>query len=129
MTLNPDDTRPESVRVADAIRTQITSGDLRPGERVPSVRALAEQFDVAEMTAQKAIETLRADGLIITRPGKGSFVRDLSEVPTPAEPSAQYAALSRHLDAIDETVRNLAQQLEELQTEVRSNRSRPQPKQ
>ena len=120
MTLSPDDTRPESVRVADAIRAQITSGELRAGDRVPSVRSLAEQFGVAEMTAQKAIEIIRAEDLIITRPGKGSFVRDSAEAPTPAGPSAQFAALSSHIDAIDSTVKELAERLQALESEFRS---------
>jgi GntR family transcriptional regulator len=123
MTQEPDDTRAESVRVADAIRAEVASGSLRPGDRVPSVRNLAVKYGVAEMTAQKAVTTLRNEGLIVTKVGKGSFVRDVAAAPdTPAE-SPQYVALTRHLDALDSTVREMADRLQELETAFRSGQS------
>jgi DNA-binding LacI/PurR family transcriptional regulator len=56
--------------VADAIN----SGQLKPGDRVPSEKDLAEQFNVSRITSKKALERLYQDGLIDRIRGKGSFV-------------------------------------------------------
>jgi GntR family transcriptional regulator, arabinose operon transcriptional repressor len=58
--------------VADAIN----SGRLKPGDRVPSEKELAEQFSVSRITSKKALERLYQDGLIDRIRGKGSFVAD-----------------------------------------------------
>jgi GntR family transcriptional regulator len=52
----------------------IQSGQLRPSDRVPSEKELSQGFEVSRMTARKAIDQLVSDGLIIRRPGKGTFV-------------------------------------------------------
>lgn len=62
-------------RVLDELRGQILAGDLREGERLPSVRAITERFGVTTGTAARAIAELRAEGLVITRQGAGVFVR------------------------------------------------------
>ena len=55
MSLDPDDPRPPYVQVANALRDAITSGTLRPGEKLPSGSDLAERYGVARMTVQNAI--------------------------------------------------------------------------
>lgn len=63
------------IRVADNLRARIESGLLRPGDKLPSVSALVNEFDVVGTTVQKAIRTLKAAGLVESRPGKGLYVR------------------------------------------------------
>jgi DNA-binding transcriptional regulator YhcF (GntR family) len=63
------------LRVAAAIRHRITSGALRPGDRVPSTRQVVRDFGVAMATATKALTVLRDEGLVVTRPGSGTVVR------------------------------------------------------
>lgn len=70
------DTRPAYLRVADTIRAQIDSGEIAPGEPIPSVTKLMADFGVANTTAQKAMRALKAAGLVETRPGKGVYVRE-----------------------------------------------------
>ena len=48
---------------------------LRPGDRLPSVRALAERFDVAMPTMREALQRLEATGMVQVRHGAGIFVR------------------------------------------------------
>jgi DNA-binding GntR family transcriptional regulator len=132
VSLNTDDPRAAYLQVADALRRDIRTGELKPGERVPSIRALSDRFGVSAMTIQSALRELRNLDLITTQQGRGTFVRSdalsaLSRLTEEQSQSADYLALSKHLDTIDETVRNLAQQLQELQAEVRSNRSQQQP--
>lgn len=61
--------------IAERIRT----GEYKPGERIPSLVALIEEFGIANATGQKVMRALRADGLIRTEPGMGSFVTTLEE--------------------------------------------------
>lgn len=56
------------------LRRQITTGRLKPGDRLPSSRELAAQFGHANMTVRKAVDVLRAEGLVYTLTGLGSFV-------------------------------------------------------
>lgn len=63
------------VHVADELRTAIVGSTLRPGARLPSERALADEFDVSRATIVSAFHLLRGEGLIETRRGAGSWVR------------------------------------------------------
>lgn len=58
------------------ISKRIRSGEIKVGERVPSLVDLMTEFEIASATAQKVIKQLRADGLIRTSPGIGSRVAD-----------------------------------------------------
>lgn len=66
---------PKYVQIANAIRDQIARGDLRPGDEVPSERAIAVSWNVARPTATKALNHLRVAGLVDARQGAGTFVR------------------------------------------------------
>jgi GntR family transcriptional regulator len=62
-------------QIAQIYRDKIGSGELQAGDRVPSIRTLAQDYDVATTTAQKVIEALRDEGLIVTSP-MGAFVAE-----------------------------------------------------
>ncbi|MBC8093863.1 MAG: GntR family transcriptional regulator [Pseudonocardia sp.] len=68
---------PKYLQIAQDIRERITRGDLPAGAEVPSERQLASAWQVARPTAARALETLRRDGLVETRRGAGTFVRDV----------------------------------------------------
>ena len=61
--------------IAEAIRSQIESGELPPGAQLPSERDLAATYGTARNTAREAVRLLAEAGLVITDQGKGSFVR------------------------------------------------------
>ncbi|MFF9215501.1 GntR family transcriptional regulator [Streptomyces viridosporus] len=61
-------------QVAEVIRERIADGTYPPRTRVPSVVQLSTEFGIAQATAQKVHRALRAEGLIYTEPGLGSFV-------------------------------------------------------
>jgi DNA-binding transcriptional regulator YhcF (GntR family) len=63
-----------SVRIAGAIRRRITTGELRPGDRVPSTRQIAREWGVAIATATRVLATLRQEGLVVAVPGVGTVV-------------------------------------------------------
>lgn len=66
---------PPWVRVTDVLRERIVSGELPPGAMVPSIVSIHQEFGIAKTTARKVLAQLRAEGLITTTPGWGSFVR------------------------------------------------------
>lgn len=59
-----------------ATRLRAEVARLRAGDRLPSSRALTEQYKVSPVTVSRALSTLAAEGLIVTRPGSGTFVAD-----------------------------------------------------
>ena len=61
--------------IAAGIARLITSGDLAPGDRLPTVRALAADLGVSPATVSHAWQTLAANGLILSRGRSGSVVR------------------------------------------------------
>ncbi|MBB4137100.1 AcrR family transcriptional regulator [Gordonia humi] len=62
-------------RIADGLRTRIAQGGLRPGDPVPSTRAIMRDHNVAMATASRVLALLQADGLVESTPGRGSVVR------------------------------------------------------
>ena len=60
--------------IADEIRTRITSGQLAPGQAIPSARAITREWGVAVATATRAVAVLREEGLVYARPGVGTVV-------------------------------------------------------
>jgi GntR family transcriptional regulator len=75
MMVNPGDPRSPYRQVADALRAEIQSGALRPGDPIPSNTTIMDRFKVASSTAQRAVRTLASEGLVQSVPGRGVFVR------------------------------------------------------
>jgi GntR family transcriptional regulator len=78
LTVRPEEipmTAPKYVRVADAIRDQIRSGQLKPGDRLPSTRELEAQFGVSYGSIRGAMLVLKAEGLVRGQPGEAVYVR------------------------------------------------------
>lgn len=61
-------------QIMNQLAEQITSGELKPGERLPDERSLAEMFGVTRSRIREALRALSLIGLIDIRPGGGSFV-------------------------------------------------------
>lgn len=70
----PEPSEPPYVRIAAELSRRITDRELAPGDKVPSTRQVAQEFGVALATAAKALDVLRAEGLVITRPRSGTVV-------------------------------------------------------
>ena len=62
-------------QIADNLREQISSGALRAGDQLPTEPQLAETYDASRSTIRLAIGMLTTNGLIETRQGMGTFVR------------------------------------------------------
>ncbi|MGH3783306.1 MAG: GntR family transcriptional regulator [Pseudonocardiaceae bacterium] len=61
-------------RIADDLRQQISSGELAPGQRVPSEADLMRRYGVSRGTARQGLALLEATGLVTAVHGKGRFV-------------------------------------------------------
>lgn len=75
MSINPGAAEFPHRQIAAELRARIRRGDWAPGERLPSIPALAEAYGVAKQTVQRTIDQLRVEGLLITKPGSGTYVR------------------------------------------------------
>ena len=69
-----DNERPIYLQLVEKLRTQIVSGELKKGERIPSVRELAMSARVNPNTMQKALVELENEGLVYTERTNGKFV-------------------------------------------------------
>ncbi len=65
-----------SERVVSALRQQVFSGEITPGQKLPTESQLTETFGVSRTVIREAVATLAADGLVESRQGAGIFVRD-----------------------------------------------------
>ena len=75
MEINPGSPEAPHRQIAAQLRAKIVGGAYQPGERLPSIPALTEGYGVAKQTVQRAIDQLRIEGLLITKPGSGTYVR------------------------------------------------------
>lgn len=99
-----------SERVAAAIREAIHAGAVAPGQRLPAERDLARDYDVSPVTVRRAIAQLRADGVIETRTGRGTYVR-LRPAPTRLEGSAGATQRSSPTATIEAAPERIAEAL------------------
>jgi GntR family transcriptional repressor for pyruvate dehydrogenase complex len=92
-------------RIADTIVEQmerlILNVTLKPGEKLPVERELSEQFNVSRASLREAIAILEARGLISSRRGEGTFVRDVM-APSLTEPLKEL--MERHRGTVYDIV-------------------------
>ena len=65
---------PKYQRVADAIRERIRTGELKPGDRLPSTKRLEAEFGVSYGSIRGAMLVLKAEGLVRGQPGEAVYV-------------------------------------------------------
>ena len=66
---------PIYLQIVNQIKAMIMSGELAPGDALPSMRNLAMQMRISLITTKRAYEELERDGFIESYTGKGSFVK------------------------------------------------------
>ena len=102
-------------QIADRLREQIDSGQLAPGQRLPSEPDLVRQFDASRNTVRLAIALLTNQGLVVTRQGLGSFVTE------PAQPFT--AVMSRvHVQPAGRQAASTLPEVGNAPAEVRTSR-------
>jgi DNA-binding GntR family transcriptional regulator len=128
MSLRVDDSRAPYLQVADDLRKAIVSRELTAGAKLPSVRELAAQYGVANMTVQNGLRLLRDEGLIYGVPGRGSFVRHHIQQNQTGQAedahSPEYMTFMQQLEAITDEVHRLAERVSQLEDAARPGTSR-----
>ena len=61
-------------QVADQVKKNIISGELKEGQVLPSVRALSSQLRISALTVKKSYDRLEDEGFVVTVQGKGTYV-------------------------------------------------------
>jgi GntR family transcriptional repressor for pyruvate dehydrogenase complex len=84
-------------RVLDLIRNE----NLNPGDRLPSVRSMAERFSVAAPTMREALRRLQTSGVVELRHGSGVYVRNSQERMVLANPNRSELDVVTILDLLD----------------------------
>ena len=102
---------PITRQIAAQIRAQCASRALRPGDRLPSVRALAAELAVNQNTILRVYERLTAEGLLERRHGDGTFVAD--RIPT-GQMRAQRQLLRQQIERVAELAKTLGVEPNEL---------------
>ena len=83
--------------VAD-LKSRILEGSLAPGTKLPSEAELIEEYSVSRTVVREAVTRLRAEGLVETFQGRGSFVL---AIPEPSSFQLEAAAIRSHHDVLD----------------------------
>jgi GntR family transcriptional regulator len=99
MMIDPGSHVPIYLQIADAVRAAVAAGVYRPGEALPSLRAMAIEIHVNPNTVQRAYDELEREGLIYSQRGRGLFVAERGTA------SAQSLAGDGVRRALDEAIR------------------------
>jgi GntR family transcriptional regulator len=117
------DPRPPYLQIADDLRKQIKAGRYKPGDRLPSNKAMAADYNTSTETVRRALRVLTDDLLIGAHSTLGTFVlRPDAEAAPSADLARMQAALgeteerlTRH---IDQEIARLREELEYTQAQV-----------
>jgi DNA-binding GntR family transcriptional regulator len=112
--VDPNDPRPPYHQIADDLRRQVKSGELKQGQRLPSNRELAASYGVAPMTVHQAVRVLRDEGLVSSYQGRGVFVDGPGQgtgIPRYVRPSDEQTAT--RFDDLDVRLNSIEEQLTE----------------
>ena len=66
---------PAYLQLVNLLRQNVASGDLRPGDQLPSESQLCERYGVSPMTVRRAINMLADQGVVVAEQGRGTFVK------------------------------------------------------
>ncbi|MFD8938603.1 GntR family transcriptional regulator [Streptomyces sp. NPDC059578] len=95
-------------RIVRDLSDQIATGRLAAGVKIPGIKALAEEYQVAAGTVQRALTELRTLGLVYSQQGRGSFVTE--QASAKASPS-----MADSIRRLEERVDELTNRLERLE--------------
>src|ERR1700752_2820052 len=73
-TISQSDGRPMYLQIIEQVPQKVAVGEWKPGENIPSIRALAIELQVSVITVKRAYLELEREGIIVTQHGKGSTV-------------------------------------------------------
>jgi GntR family transcriptional regulator len=120
------DGRPMYQQVAERIKLLISTGDWKPGQEIPSIRALAAAISVSVITVQRAYHELESDGVIVSRHGRGTFVTDRTNLGADLreqELDKYLAAAADLADRLDLSAKELEKRLASFRRNIKRHRA------
>jgi GntR family transcriptional regulator len=87
-------------QVADQIKNAIASGELKPNDKLPSIREMSDLLEISVITIKRAYLDLEKEGFTMTRAGLGTFVADVNRKALRREKLEEYKSeLTRMLES------------------------------
>jgi GntR family transcriptional regulator len=74
IVISQTDGRPMYLQIMEQVRQRVVLGEWKPGEQIPSIRAMAIALQISVITVKRAYLELEREGVIVTQHGKGSIV-------------------------------------------------------
>jgi len=102
IVLSPTSPDPMYKQVADQIKDAIAAGELKPNDKLPSIREMSDLLEISVITIKRAYLDLEKEGYTMTRAGLGTFVADVNRATLRREKLEEYR---RELTRILETGR------------------------
>jgi GntR family transcriptional regulator len=102
--------KPVYEQVLLAVKRALTSGQLQPGDRFPSVRVLSQELRINPNTAHKIVSTLIEDGLLKVQPGVGTVIGQIK----PATAQQKQELLEQEIERLVVEARVVSLDLEDL---------------
>ena len=97
--LSQNDSRPMYLQIMAQIKQKVRVGDWPAGQPLPSIRELSAATKVSVITVKRAYTELEAEGVIVTQPGRGSFVTGATDV----QSELARIELNKHVDGLIES--------------------------
>jgi len=122
IVLSPTSPDPMYKQVADQIKDAIAAGELKPNDKLPSIREMSDLLEISVITIKRAYLDLEKEGYTMTRAGLGTFVADVNRATLRREKLEEYR---RELTRILETGRKFgidADDIRELIREIEEKR-------
>lgn len=112
ITIDPRSAEPAFAQLKQQLSAQVDSGELQPGDKLPTVRTLAIELGLAPNTVARAYRELEASGVVDTRGRSGTFVSGDRQGNAARQAAADYVAKARALGLSDtETIELLTRTL------------------
>ena len=77
LIINNSSQTPIYEQIVDQVKEQIIRGNLKEGNALPSVRAMAKELRISALTVNKAYDALEQEGYVVTVHGKGSYISNI----------------------------------------------------
>lgn len=110
--------------IAETLREQIRSGQLKPGDALPTQAGLMREFGASSLTVQKAMALLKQEGWAVSRPGKGAFVAhhdhadDAGDLDGPDAKTTPVGGTAARVEALEYALAEAVEQIAGLRARV-----------
>lgn len=94
--------KPIYMQIAEQVYRQIVRGDIKPGDKLPSVREMAIQSGVNPNTIQRTYSEMERVGVVETRRGQGTFVIEQNDIVTQLKQQMQWEMITSFVSSMQE---------------------------